>query len=105
MPVAPFDVLADPRPDLAEDSDLWAGLLASLVDAHASEPFSAQHVARCVGARLEWTRDTLRLVPGKDPVAYAVVRELYLKPQTDAVVAVLCLLTARALDRADRTAA
>ena len=78
------NVLADPRPDLAEDSWLWARLLPWAYGADGAEPeslFGAVHGLRCGGARLRLEKGLCRLTRGEWPASeYAQLRDRYVMP-------------------------
>ena len=94
-----FDPLADPRPDLDEDSHLWAKVLErarrSNQDVHG-----VLHGFRCMGARLLLSDAGLKMEPrvhdGENPQAYEFhsreqylqLRRRWLLPMTDEVSAI-----------------
>lgn len=75
--------LSDPRPDLAEDHDLWYRLLtrACGIDGEAvAGLFNVLHGLRCRGAELVATEAGAKLRPGEmDPGEYADLRERWLQ--------------------------
>jgi hypothetical protein len=82
----------DPRPDLGDDSDLWAQLLKLAWSNAPHELWGTLHGLRCLGARLvsadeaAYGQTPLRIVAGDiAPVEYARLRERYLMPYADMV--------------------
>lgn len=74
---------ADPRPDLAEDGDLWRTLLfGAYVGGHDPDSvFWTLQGFRCMGASLRMGRKTLILQRGEiDPAEYASWKAQYLEP-------------------------
>jgi hypothetical protein len=62
--------VVDPRPDLAEDSELWTRLLECAYDLDGNNPggvFGALRAVRCCGARLVWRTQGLRIEPRFEP--------------------------------------
>lgn len=76
---------ADPRPDLAEDADLWRRLLfAAYVEGHDPDSlFWILQGLRCYGAALRLGKATAILGPGEiDPAEYGQWRGQYLEPHS-----------------------
>ncbi len=76
--------LVNPRPDLAEDAELWARLLLKAWPIDNADPdglFWALHGLRCLGAQLVMLQGTAKLQPGEIPAEqYAADRARYLVP-------------------------
>lgn len=91
-----YDWTADPRPDLATDSALWARLLA-LAYAHDGDLpgglFGALHGMRCMGAGLLLVNGRCKLVHGEMVKAdYDADRARYLVEHKAALVELLARL-------------
>lgn len=78
----------DPRPDLAEDAELWHRLLWRSYRQAPRELHGALMGFRCEGARLERTADTLVLRPGHCP-DYPALRARYLAPHSADLIRLL----------------
>ena len=89
----PIWAIADPRPDMATDADLWRRLLllAGLRCDWTSDCLLATlHGLRCLGARLAVVGGRLALRAGELPAdEYATVRARWLAPRRDELVALL----------------
>jgi len=85
------ELTADPRPDLGEDSALWACLLAWAYDEHP-DLWGALHGFRCWGRRLVRRNGRVELTPGEDDPDYEADRETYLMPHAGALVGLLARL-------------
>lgn len=90
-----FNPFLDPRPDLEEDSELWARLL-HLAEKKKSELAGILHGFRCQGTRLKRGRTSYVLRPDIDPVRawprqeeYEKERDKWLKPYTKEIAALL----------------
>lgn len=79
-----LQLLADPRPDLAEDSGQWERLLAVAYGLDGNEPrgvFGALHGMRCLGARLAVINGQAKLFAGEiEQGEYNELRETWLAP-------------------------
>jgi len=93
MTTTPIWALADPRPDMATDADLWRRLLllAGLRGGWTPDCLLATlHGLRCLGARLALVGGRLALRAGAlAPDEYAAVRARWLVPRRDELVALL----------------
>ena len=87
--------IQDPRPDLAEDSELWKVLLNM---AQEQNPMLAGvlHGFRCLGTRIRQAKNGYILRPEIDPVfawpsqeEYEKERDRWLKPHTKEIAALL----------------
>jgi hypothetical protein len=79
--------VTDPRPDLAEDSALWALLLEWAYDLDGDNPagaFGALRAIRCLGARLVHGPRGLKIEPGEwgSEARWPAEREWLLVPHT-----------------------
>lgn len=93
-----------PRPDLVEDSSLWARLLSLAYSIDGGDPygmFQALHCLRCEGARLQVAQDTAVLDPGEwAPEEYVDVWGQYLAPHSGELTRLLCELATVATSKA-----
>ncbi len=83
---------ADPRPDLAADSQLWRDLLALAYERDGHVPdglFGALHGLRCCGAGLVAIDSQIHLVAGEMGSEYSSHRERYLLPHKDTLIPLL----------------
>ena len=86
-----MNLLADPRPDIYEDTALWDRLLPAVAQLEGPTRYydcrsllGALRGLRCEGAMLERDGARVRLVPGDmDAKDYADKRELWLVPHTN----------------------
>lgn len=81
-----LNLLADPRPDIYEDTALWARLLPNVAQLEGSARHDCRSLLgalrgmRCYGCRLVREDKRARLVPGDmEPEDYAKKRELWLR--------------------------
>ena len=83
----------DPRPDLAEDSELWHSLLMHCRVAEEDHPeslYGALHGLRCLGARLAVVNGHARLFRGDIAEGeYRAVRERWLRPHHELLTKLL----------------
>lgn len=97
------NVLADPRPDLREDSWLWERLLPWSYGADGGQEeslFGALNGFRCGGARLQLDGEGVRFTRGDWPAdEYAELRNRYLMPHAGRINSLLLDLGAWACER------
>lgn len=88
--------LKDPRTDLEDDSKMWRQILMGAwgIDGGKVDGlFGALHGLRCLGCRLEFNgTGKLRLVAGDLGDEYKILRDRYLVPHREDLVALLGLV-------------
>jgi hypothetical protein len=91
-----MDPSADPRPDLAPDSPVWAKLLSAAYHLDGHDPYGvwgALHGMRCLGAHIEVLAGQARIQPGEvNTQEYMLLRERYLRPHLAAICRLLANL-------------
>ena len=97
---AEMEYLVNPRPDLGEDSELWARLLlkAYVIDSGNREGlFWALHGMRCVGARLRLGKSTAIMEAGQVAAPeYEAWKRQYLEPHRETLLRLLREIAATA---------
>ena len=76
----------DPRPDIADDHELWSKLLMNARALYGNDPhglYGALHGLRCLGACLTLQGDVLRLSGGDIGAEYPKLRETWLVPHAE----------------------
>ncbi len=101
MNVLQLTPVRDPRPDLAADSPAWSDLLLHAWALDHVDPeglFGALDGLRCLGASLVVrSAGGMRVSNGRIPMAeYAELREKWLRPRADRLIALLDGMEAQA---------
>jgi len=101
QPAQEEKAMADPRPDLEEDSELWTRFLLLAELFHSSQLAGILHGFRCAGTRIKRGRKGYVLRPDIDPSGktawksredYERDRDKWLKPHVEKIAELLqCL--------------